>query len=324
MTAVHSVRRKAAARSTFRSIVVPLDGSRLAEHALPIAGAIARAARARVRLVSVHELPPSPTDQESVRLYVAIESATRRSQRDYLRRAAAHLRRAYDIPVSTATRDGPVAEALTAWIDGSGADLVVMTTHGRGALGRAFVGSVADHVVRTVEAPVLLVRSEEDAPGPDPSHGWKGREILLPLDGSPLAEAALPPALELARLFGLPVSLLEVVQPLSVATDPPLPFPAFYDEQITGELRRQAQDYLDSMTERLRERGIDAHGAATLGWSVAGTLLELARPERTALVVMATHGRGGLKRALTGSVTDKLVRGADVPVLVVRPREENA
>jgi nucleotide-binding universal stress UspA family protein len=324
MTAVHSLRRKPAARSTWRSLVVPLDGSRLAEHALPLAGAIARAARARVRLVLIHELPPSPADQASARLYVAIETATRRSQRDYLRRAAARLRQAYGIPVGTVTRDGPIAEALTTWIDSSGADLVVMTTHGRGALGRAFVGSVADHVVRTVEAPVLLLRPEQDAPGPDPSHGWSGREILLPLDGSPLAEAALPPALELARLFGLPVSLLEVVQPLSVATDPPLPFPAFYDEQITGERRRQAQDYLDSMSERLRERGIEAHGAATVGWSVAGTLLDVARPERTALVVMATHGRGGLKRVLNGSVTDKLVRGADVPVLVVRPREGHA
>ena len=114
MTAVELQRRRAAARGTFRSIVVPLDGSRLAEHALPLAGAIARAARARVRLVLIHELPPSPADQASARLYVAIETATRESQRSYLRKAAARLRRAFEIPVSTVTRDGPVADSLAA------------------------------------------------------------------------------------------------------------------------------------------------------------------------------------------------------------------
>jgi nucleotide-binding universal stress UspA family protein len=301
-----------------------LDGSRLAEHALPLAGAIARAARARVRLVLIHELPPSPADQASARLFLAVETATRRSQRDYLRGAAARLRHAFEIPVSTATRDGPIAEALTTWIDECGADLVVMSTHGRGAIGRAFVGSIADYVLRTVAAPVLLVRPADGAPAADLSRRWSPQEILLPLDGSPLAEAALAPAVALARLFRAPVGLLEVVQPLSVATDPPLPFPAIFDEQITGVLRRQAQDYLDSVAERLRDRGIEAHGAAIVGWSVAGTLLEAARPERTGLVAIETHGRGGLKRALTGSVTDKLVRGADVPVLVVRPRAERS
>jgi nucleotide-binding universal stress UspA family protein len=324
MTAVQPRRRRSAAKGTFRSIVVPLDGSRLAEHALPLAGTIARAAHARVRLVLIHELPPSPADQASARLYLAVETATRRSQRDYLRRAAARLRRAFEVPVSTVTRDGPIAEVLTTWIDECGADLVVMTTHGRGAIGRAFLGSIADRVLRTVNAPVLLLRPGSDVPAPDLSQRWTPREILLPLDGSSLAEAALPPAVELARLLGTPIALLEVVQPLSVATDPPLPFPPIYDEQTTDALRRQAQDYLDSVAQQLRGRGIEAHPAATVGWSVAGTLLDLARPERTGLVAMATHGHGGLKRALTGSVTDKLVRGADVPVLVVRPRARRA
>jgi nucleotide-binding universal stress UspA family protein len=217
------------------------------------------------------------------------------------------------------TPDGPIAETLAAKIDDLGADLVVMTTHGRGAIGRTFLGGIADHLVRTGEVPVVLVRPDAAAALPPELAEWRPGEILVPLDGSPLAEAALAPAVGFARLFRARVALLQVIQPLSLATDPPLPFPATYDEQITEVRRREGQDYLDSVAERLRDQGIEAHGAATVGWSVAGTLLELARPERIGLIAIATHGRGGLKRVLAGSVADKLVRAAEIPLLVVRP-----
>jgi nucleotide-binding universal stress UspA family protein len=320
MTAVAWGRARRSVKRSLRSIVVPLDGSKLAEHALPVAGAIAGAARARVRLVLVHQLPPPPMDNATAGLYVSIEAAIRQSQRDYLRHVAVRLRDAWGIRVTTVIPEGPIAPTLAAWIDDVGADLVVMTTHGRGAIGRAFVGSIADHVVRTAEAPVVLVGPDAGGAKPAVPKGWRPREILVPLDGSPLAETALPPAVELARLFRAPITLVQVIQPLSVATDPPMAFPAVHDEQITAIRRREAQDYLDSTAERLRGDGVEVSGAATIGWSVAGTLLELARPERTGLLAMATHGRGGLKRLIVGSVADKLVRAAEVPVLVVRPK----
>jgi nucleotide-binding universal stress UspA family protein len=143
------------------------------------------------------------------------------------------------------------------------------------------------------------------------------------LDGSRLSEAVLPPAVELARLFRVPLTLLQVIEPLALAAEPPLPFPTGYDERITGVLRQEAQDYLDSLAEDLRKQGIQASGAARMGWNAAGTLLELT-PERAGLLAVATHGRGGVQRALVGSVADKLVRAAQVPVLVVRPRGRRA
>jgi nucleotide-binding universal stress UspA family protein len=304
---------------TFRSIVVPLDGSKLAEHALPVAAAIARAAQARLRLVFVHQLPPPPNDPTSAKLYVSVDLAVRKAERSYLRGLATRLRDTWGIKVTTVSPTGPVTDTLVAWIEDVEADMVVMTTHGRGAIGRAFLGSVADRLVRTLEVPIILLRPQAGAAAPPEKLDWSPREIVAGLDGSRLAEAVLPPAVELARLFRVTVTLVRVVQPLAVVTEPPLPFPVGYEEQITESLRREAQNYLDSVAEVLRKDGVEATGVARIGWSTAETLLEVT-PEGAGLLAIATHGYGGLKRALVGSVADKLIRAAQVPVLVVRPR----
>ena len=141
----------------------------------------------------------------------------------------------------------------------------------------------------------------------------------MPLDGSPQAEQALEPAGHLARLWDAEMTLLQVVFPVQLSTDPALPLPSTYDEELTGMSRRQAQDYLDDLSEHLREQGLRASGAAVVGWNAAATILDLAHPDRMNLIVLATHGRGGLRRLALGSVADKLVRAAEVPVLVCRP-----
>jgi nucleotide-binding universal stress UspA family protein len=308
---------------SFRSVVVPLDGSRFAEQALPVAAAIARAARARLRLVLVHQLPPPPTDKASAKLYVSIEVALRKAQRAYLRGLAVRLGDMGGIKVTTVTLTGPVATTLAEYIHDGSADLVVMTTHGRGAVGRALLGSVADRLVRTLEVPIVLLRPEGDETASPAMREWNPHEIVVGLDGSRLAEAALPPAAELARLLRAPVTLLQVVEPLVLAADPPLPFPTGYDERITEWRRREAQDYLDDVAEALRKEGVQVSGVARVGWSAAATLLELT-PEQAGLLAIATHGRSGLKRALVGSVADKLIRAAQVPVLIVRPKGRRA
>ncbi|HEX6106596.1 MAG TPA: universal stress protein [Gemmatimonadales bacterium] len=302
----------------FNLIVVPLDGSHWAEHALPCAAAIARAARGRLRLVLVHQLPPPPGDRESLKMYTSLEVSVRRSQRAYLREVASRLREGWGIQVTSVSPDGPVGPTLLRYLHELGADLVVMATHGRGALGRALLGSVADHVVRSAEMPVLLVRPPADESTP-PDSAWSPAEILVPLDGSTLAEAALEPAAELARLLGARLSLVQVIVPVATMTDPPLPFPAGYDEHLTELRRTEAQDYLDDTAEGLRERGLQVGAAAVIGASAAGALLDLSRPGRSGLVVIASHGHGGLRRLALGSVADKLVRAAEVPTLVVRP-----
>lgn len=300
----------------FRSILAPLDGSPFGEAALPWATALAGASRAKLRLVLVHQMPPAVWNEDAARLFTRVELAVRRSERDYLRRLAAHARRSR-IQVATAVLDGPVARTLLEYVADSGADLVAMSTHGRGPLQRAWLGSVADELLRTLQVPLLLVRPVEGEP-PAPAT-LAGGELLVPLDGSGLAEAVLAPAAGIARAFDAPVTLLQVVSPVVLATDPALPFPQGFDEELTAAARDDAQDYLDGVAERLREEGVRATAVAALGGNPAETVLDASRAPGVRMVALATHGRSGVRRLVLGSVADKLVRGAERPVLVVRP-----
>jgi nucleotide-binding universal stress UspA family protein len=195
----------------------------------------------------------------------------------------------------------------------------VMATHGLGGVRRAWLGSVADYLIRHLEVPVLLVRPQEGAPASDRPIG--AGEILVPLDGSPLAEEVLDTAAVLARLWNSELSLLQVVHPVVLAEDMAFPFPTSYDEELTAMARTQAKDYLHDIVERVQSESIRASSATVVGWKVADSILEAARPERVALIALATHGRGGLSRLALGSVVDKLVRSAEVPVLVYHPSD---
>jgi nucleotide-binding universal stress UspA family protein len=303
-----------------RSVLVPLDGSPFAEQALPWAIAIARAARARLRVALVHQVPsPPPLDETSVRLYTQIELALRKSQREYLRRLVERVRREHEVQTAAAMLQGSPAPALGDYVREMGPDLVVMTTHGRGGIRRAWLGSVADRLVRSLEVPMLLIRPKEDG-GPSDQVPAVA-EILVALDGSRRAEGALSPAAALAKLLGARLALVQVVPPVVLATDPPLPFPTGYDEDLSRLQQQEAQDYLDGVAERLTASGVPASGAAVLasGGSVFDTIQDAARAPTTGMVALATHGWGGLRRVALGSVADKLVRAGEHPVLVTRP-----
>ena len=302
----------------FQSILVPLDGSSLAEQAIPVAEAIAKRARCKLKLVLVHE-PLIQLEPGSVS--VKLELAMQKADRQYLKGLTVGLRERLGRPVSSAVLRGiPVAEILATHIRELGVDLVVMTSHGRGGLRRAWLGSVTDQLVRSTEIPVLVVRPREDEA---PWSIAQLSEIMIPLDGSPLAEAALEPATELARLWDAEISLVQVVRPI-ILSEPNLTFPSSYSDQATAIRRDLAQDYIKDVAERVRESGLRSTGIAVIGGAVSQTLIDLASPERVGLMVVATHGRGGLKRLVLGSVADKLIRGANVPVLVIRPAGRRA
>jgi nucleotide-binding universal stress UspA family protein len=310
--------------SSFRSILVPLDGSSFAEQTVPLASRIAQRAGSKLRLTLVHGLPPAPLDPAAAKLFTSIELATRKSERSYLRGIQARLRDGGTRLASAVTLTGKAGPALAQYVREMGIDLVVMSTHGRGGIRRAWLGSVADHLMRTLEVPVLLVRPSESEPGP--ARPAASGRILVPLDGSPLAERALGPAIALARVWDGELALLQVVRPVMLSADPalPLPLPSAFDEDLTTMRRTGAQDYIDDIVEELHEQGVRATGVAALGWYAADSILEAGRPERVAAIVIATHGRGGLRRLALGSVADKVIRGADVPVLVYRPAGRGA
>jgi nucleotide-binding universal stress UspA family protein len=301
---------------TFRSILVPLDGSPLAEQALPLATRIALQSGAKLRLVLVHQLPTRKEDLMSAKTMASLELAGRKADRDYLRRIQDGLRQRGVKLSSEVTLRGAIGPQIARYVREMGVDLVIMGTHGRGGVRRAWLGSVADYLLHHLDVPVLLIRPTEA----DGSKIFgKGNQILVPLDGSPLAEEALEPAGALARLWNAEVSLLRVVVPVVVSYDAAMVMTSTYEAELTELCRKDAQDYMDSAAERLREQGLKATGVAVVNWNVAETILGAARPDEVGLIVIASHGRSGLRRFVLGSVADKLVRGADTPVLVHRP-----
>lgn len=297
-----------------QSILVPLDGSPLAEQALPLAESIAARAGCKLKLVLIHEpliLMEPGAD------YTKFELEMQKANHEYLKSVTARVRDRLGPSVSSAVLKGlPVVQTLTTHIRELGVDLVVMTTHGRGGLRRAWLGSVTDQLIRNSEIPILVVRPDEE----EVAKSNAVSEILVPLDGSPLAEAALEPAMNLARLWDAEISLVQVVRPIVLTSGAPVSFPSGYSDQVTAIRRDTAQDYIRDVAERIREAGLRSTGVAVIGTeSIPDTLINLAAPERVSLMVVATHGLGGFKRMVLGSVADKLVRGARVPVLVVRP-----
>lgn len=279
---------------------------------------MAERAKSRLRLVLVHQLTAVPLSTQGRKLYASLELAARKSERAYLKTFADQLRKQSDVAITASTLSGPVAGTLCAYIQETRPDLVVMTSRGRGGLQRLWLGSVADAVIRGSWAPILLVRPQENPP-PTPVLENLG-QILVPLDGSPLAKDILGPALALAALARAELFLVQVVQPLVPAVDMPLvPPPLTFDQELTNMRRKEAVDYLEDLAADCRQTGVKASSSAVLGRNVADTILDLVESPAVGLIALATHGRGGLKRLVLGSVADKLVRVAARPLLVYRP-----
>jgi nucleotide-binding universal stress UspA family protein len=312
----------------YRSLFVPLDGSPWAEHALPLAVALARRAGAVLHLAYVLPPPAALYPDAPFAPDLSLETQFRARQQEYLKSIAQRLQAAGTLPVQTAVLDGPIAATRHDHLQAVGADLVVLTTHGRGPMGRFWLGSVADHLVRHVTVPLLLVRPHE-APvdyksDPVPKH------ILVPLDGTPLAEEMLEPAGTLASLTGADFTLLRVLRPVlpsyvpleGVGVGPGAEDVISQIERLHAQLQSEAESYLAGVELRLRGRGFAVQSRIAIEEQPALAILNEAAPPAIDLVAMQTHGRGGLARLLLGSVADKVIRGAGVPVLVRRPPRE--
>jgi nucleotide-binding universal stress UspA family protein len=201
----------------YRSLLVPLDGEGFGEHALPLALAIARRSSAAVRLVHVHRPIPVANHPEALIYCSGLDAWHRQRRQQYLNGLARRLAQATSVPVTwTILKEWDIADAVGT-AAGGGTDLVVMATHGRGALGRLCFGSVADALLRRLSIPLLLVRGS-DRPV-DLTAAPPLRRVLIPLDGSKFAEQALEPALTLAALTGADHTALMVHDERQAATE---------------------------------------------------------------------------------------------------------
>jgi nucleotide-binding universal stress UspA family protein len=300
-----------------RDILVPLDGSTFSEHALPVAADLARRTGARLHLVQIHEPIAAQMPVEGVVAWDARwDGAIRANEEEYLRSIAGICAERTGIQPVTELLEGAVIPALAAYAAEMNIGRIIMTTHGRGGISRVWMGSVADALVRRAATPVLLVRPREEPVAWD--RGLSATHVLVPLDGSELAEGIIDAAMELGNLSGARYTLLRVVLPLPFIV-PPGNMGMAYSESGAVETRDAATTYLASAAARLRERAATVQTAAVFHTSPALGILDYAAANSVDMIAMATHGRGGWSRVALGSVADKVMRGTMMPVLLYRP-----
>ena len=303
----------------FRSLLVPLDGSSFSENALPCALNIAKRSGAAVQLLHVH-VPLLYTTGASAVDSGGDESVWKQ-ERAYLDQTIARWQvAAPGVRMSSAVLEGLVPDALREQMSGK-AELMVLTTHGRGPASRFWLGSAADDLVQTATVPMLVLRPSEQPPPLTISPPF--HHMMITLDGSDLAEQAFGPALQLGRLMQTRYTLLRVVKPV-VSLDPTTGWSATNDmnEPQARQQLDEAQAYLDRIAERLRGQGLTVQTRLTLHTRPADAILEETAKQGVDVIALATHGRGGLQRLLLGSVADEVLRGGTTPLLICRPQIE--
>jgi len=288
----------------FHSILVPLDGSALAEEALPAALSLAERSGGEVALV-----------------HVAGPAADSGTPGDWLEGVAGRVRdSAPEVQLRTVLLEGAPAPALHRFVLEEGIDQIVMTSHGRGGLKRLWLGSVADGLLRRAPAPILLWRPIADADPTDLAGRPSFTRILVPLDGSEPSEAIVPWADALARLYRAPLLLAAVV---SAEAESPgyLPSTGGLDAALAEEAV-YLEGYLETLAGGLRAGGTRVEVRVVEGPPAVDGILQLREERGADLMAFATSGRGGVARLVLGSVADKLIRAGVCPVLVFRAREE--
>ena len=295
----------------YKQILVPLDGSAFAEAALPLALALSARTKAGLQLVTVVEPIPAFAYEEW-------ESAAREWSEQYLTAVAERIGGEAGGEVTTALHSGHVVETLIDAVRAVDADLVVMATHGRGALSRAWLGSAADGFMRRAQVPVLFVRPEEgEPPALEASAGFE--TILVPLDGTELSQSALAHATEFGELFGCAYHLTRIVSyPIDIAS-PYLPHTVQMNQSVLAEAKASAAEYLEEEADLMRKRGLRVTTSVIVHAQPGQGILSEAEEVGCDLIAMATHGRTGVGRLVLGSAADKVLRGTHVPLLLYRP-----
>ncbi len=296
----------------FSKILVPLDGSELAERALQTAYALATQSEGEVLLVRAL-VPERVLVPDALSGYGLLwpERPQDEAQRDA---RAAMLRLREHAPKGVRTRfqllDGNAAESIVEAAADNKCDLIVMSSHGYSGMTRWVLGSVAEKVLHAAPCPVLVLRGKLDL-----------TRLLVPLDGSMLAERALRPTLDLAEATGGAVTLLRAVQPVPLTDIETLnQAERGLGQRYTEELIREAQDYLDFTARTYARPRVEIRTVVTPE-APAEAILRYTDVHDIDLIAMSTHGRTGMSRWMYGSVTDKVLRGSHHSMLVFRPTE---
>ena len=300
----------------YQRLLVPLDGSRMAEAVLPVVERLALVCRARVLLLHVLERA-APEQVHGERHLQTVDEAEA-----YLREVAARLEarsidvdwHAHEVP------EGDITRSIVGHVKEEQADLIIMCTHGSGGVRDLLFGAIAQQVLKRGTSPVLLVRASQEAV----SQPFAPQRLLVPLDGTAAAEAALVPARDLARLLGAGIHLVMVVATARTVGASRQGLANVLPSTIRVELdieEADASEYLQEIARSLDTTGVPVTTEVRRG-DPRSALADEASEPGVGLVVVATHGRAGVQAIWAGSVAAHLLARTRAPVLLLRMIEK--
>ena len=294
----------------YKRMLVPLDGSELSEVVFPYAKELAGRLDLEIVLLHVH----NPEESETLPLhqaYIERKVEVMARQTEEMRQRMGIGQQAKAVQVRGELVAGYPAEEILRYADENDVGFILMATHGRSGIRRWVLGSVAEKILQASKIPVWLVRA--GVPAEVVYDKWPRITMLVPLDGSELAEAVLPHVKTLAKQQGIEqmdVVLFGVAEP-SVGS-------VYYIPNVPTTLE-EMKEYLAKIEKRLKDAGLTVKSEARRG-NPAEQIIEYAGENPFNLIVMSTHGRSGLGRWVFGSVADKVLHGASSPVFLVRPQ----
>jgi nucleotide-binding universal stress UspA family protein len=298
----------------YTKMLIPLDGSKTAEKVLPYARYFAGKLKLPVELLAVIDTAEMATHipAEKARFFDSMIEEGVKSSANYLRGVAGTFG---DADVKCTVEKGEADAVIIEKGEAEKGMLICMATHGRSGLDRFLLGSVAEDVLRAAANPLLLVRATEEAK----SEGVAAlKSIILPLDGSELAESIIP--MDMAKNLGLEVVLFRAYHIPSYAyAGDETSSVVDYDELMVG-VRDEANEYLEKKVTEVKHLGIDKVSFVTKEGFAADEIIALGRKTPDSLIAMCSHGRTGVKRWVLGSVTEAVVRHSGDPVLVLRAK----
>ncbi len=297
----------------YTKILIPLDGSKTAEKVLPYARFVAGTLKLPIELVAVIDIVEMTTHISADRarhLDTMMEDSVRNSEQ-YLKGIAGTFPTGTKCRVEKGKAEQVIIEAAAA----DNGTLITMATHGRSGMNRWLLGSVTEKVLRGGTNPMLLVRATEEG---NTDSAATLKSIVVPLDGSELAEGVLPTVAELAKTLKLAVVLFRAYSiPTSAYAGGEGYYAVNYEELLTA-MKEEAVDYLEKKTEAVKKLGIANVSYVAKEGFAADEIISLSRKSPDNLIAMCTHGRSGVKRWMLGSVTETVVRHSADPVLVLR------
>jgi nucleotide-binding universal stress UspA family protein len=285
----------------FDHVLIPLDGSSLAEQVLPYGKQIAEVCGARIELIGAVERGDLPEDAVA---------EVEKERCGYLKRIAESLPAKYS--PSWLCQRGRPADVIVDHAGGDPATLIAMATHGYSGIQRWALGSVAHKVVQAASAPVLLLPIGATSPSGGPV---EFERIIVPLDGSSMAEQILDHAVELCRCLNMELILVR-------AFNTSFPGSTIRMKEVTAIVHDAAENYLKDMQQRVKAAGLKNVSYKVLQGVAAEQITDFALQTPNSLTAMCTHGRHGIGRWLLGSVTDAVIHSSEEPVLVIRARGE--